>query len=284
MRFSTTITTTVGLAFAAAGVALAQGSSTGPGTGAAPPANGTPTYGTQDLDLPITQPPPAVVEYSIDPGMEVTRDPNARPPDSEDPSDEPGTDDPSDEPPPTFYGEEIESENDTIFYVIDSSGSMQWDNQSFVTADGQVANGSKMDRAKTELIRSITGLAPNFRFNMLTYDCNTQMWQSSLVPADDANKQAAIAWVQSLQAGGRTGTGPATALGLGDRENMAVVLLTDGAPNCGADGFEGHRTMISTNNTQGATINVFGIAASGDYRAFCQSVAGDSGGSYTDVP
>jgi uncharacterized protein YbbK (DUF523 family) len=87
-----------------------------------------------------------------------------------------------------------------------------------------------------------------------------------------------------LRAGGASGTGPATSLALMARENRAVVLLTDGSPNCGATDIEGHRRMIRSNNTQGATINVFGIAASGTYRQFCQAVASDSGGSYFDVP
>jgi Mg-chelatase subunit ChlD len=71
---------------------------------------------------------------------------------------------------------------------------------------------------------------------------------------------------------------------LADKENRSVVLLTDGAPNCGASDIDGHRRMIRAHNTQGATINVFGIAASGTYRSFCQNVATDSGGSYFDVP
>ena len=53
---------------------------------------------------------------------------------------------------------------------------------------------------------------------------------------------------------------------------------------CGANGASGHRSMIRNANSQGATINVFGIAASGSYRAFCQGVAADSGGAYFDVP
>ena len=65
---------------------------------------------------------------------------------------------------------------------------------------------------------------------------------------------------------------------------MSVVLLTDGSPNCGASGMTGHRSMIANANTQGATVNVFGIAATGRYRGFCQGVASDSGGSYFDVP
>ena len=63
-----------------------------------------------------------------------------------------------------------------------------------------------------------------------------------------------------------------------------LVLLTDGSPNCGATLISGHRTMSQAASVQGATISVFGIAASGPCRAFCQSVAGDRGGSCYDVP
>ena len=270
-----------------AGSALAQSSSApgsqAPGSGYG--GSGGPTI-EQDLDLPIS--PPGYVRQVELPGMKKPPvDVNLpRPPqDPETPvSSPPMGDDPRDTPPPTFYGEEIPSENDTLVYVIDRSGSMGWGSQSYVDLDGSVKNGPKMDRSKAEIIRSIMGLSQNFRFNIVGYDCYTIMWSTGLQKADDANKQAAIAWVRALQPQGATGTGPATALGLGDKENMAVVLLTDGAPNCGANGFEGHRTMISTNNTQGAVINVFGIAATGSYRGFCQNVAMDSGGSYHDVP
>ena len=95
------------------------------------------------------------------------------------------------------------------------------------------------------------------------------------------------AWMLPKAAAAKVSPAPpaaATALALAEKSNMTVVLLTDGAPNCGANGASGHRRMISSANTQGASINVFGIAASGSYRAFCQGVAGDSGGSYFDVP
>jgi hypothetical protein len=217
-----------------------------------------------DLDLPVSQPrfgdaPPAPVP-------------------------DPAEDDPRDEPPPVIYGEEIESETDTIFYVIDISGSMYGDFQSYTTVFGQQATGSRLDRAKAELFRSIQGLSPNFKFNIVAFDCATRLWSQVMQEANESNKIIAAVWTIGLQAGGATGTGPATALALGDKQNHSVVLLTDGAPNCGAFGDDGHRQMIRAANTQGATINVFGIAASGTYRAFCQSVAADSGGSYFDVP
>jgi len=257
---------TLGL-LAGAATASAQSGTATPGLTSRPGSSApTPSFsrqrGNDDLDLPVS------------------------PPDRETllPTRPESADDPSDEPPPTIYGEEITSENDTIFYVVDFSGSMRRDRQSFTTPAGTVRQGARIDRAKAELTRSIQGLSPNFRFNIVSYNCNTRTWQGGMVEADEANKQAAIAWIDSQRASGGTATGPATALGLAEAENMAVVLLTDGRPNCGADGYEGHRQTIRIANVQGAVINVFGIAASGDYRAFCQAVAADSGGTFVDVP
>jgi hypothetical protein len=197
---------------------------------------------------------------------------------------QPDEEDPRDEPPPVIYGEEIDSETDSIYYVLDISGSMYSDPQSFIDLDGSRQIGDRIDRAKCELIRSIQGLSQNFSFNVIAYDCGMLRWSEAMQEATAGNKAAATIWVISLWPGGATGTGPATALALADKENKSVVLLTDGAPNCGANDIEGHRSMIRIHNTQRATINVFGIAASGSYRMFCQNVASDSGGSYFDVP
>ncbi|MCW8137714.1 MAG: hypothetical protein KIT58_02300 [Planctomycetota bacterium] len=259
----------------AAAVLVATSMATAQQTGGATPGMGTGTGGAPgstpgatptDLDLPLEKP--------------VYVNPNPTPPTPDDDD----RDDPRDEPPPVIYGEEITSENDTIFYVIDISCSMDWDNRSYTTLEGTTRNGPRMDRAKVELIRSILGLSRNFKFNMIAFDCGTRRWRSTMQEANDANKQAAVAWVNALQPVGATGTGPATALALGDKDNMSVVLLTDGAPNCGANTMDGHRQIIRTANTQRAVINVFGIAASGTYRTWCQNVASDAGGSYFDVP
>jgi len=222
----------------------------------------------QSLDLPI---PPIHFGDQI---------PDYGPEDSEDEANE----DPRDTPPPTIYGEEIDTETDTIIYVLDVSCSMGWDSQSYTTLDGTISQGPRIDRAKAELARSIMGLSDNFRFNIVAYDCSVRQWKRSMVEANDGNKQDAITWASGLSPAGATATGPGTALGLADKANTSIVLLTDGMPNCGADGYAGHRSMISSANSQGAKINVFGIAASGSYRAFCQGVAGDSGGSYFDIP
>jgi hypothetical protein len=173
---------------------------------------------------------------------------------------------------------------------------MDWDEQSYTDVDGARRRGTRMERAKCELSRSILGLARNFSFNIIAYTCATSRWSETMRVADEANKAAAVGWVRAIEADGATGTGPAVSLALSERDNMSVVLLTDGAPNCGVWEFStddwlnddiilpAHQRMIRDNNLQHATINVFGIAASGDYRRFCMNVAADSGGAYFDVP
>lgn len=227
-------------------------------------------------DIPKPPEPPAPTPPAITSVVVPTE--SKEPPKIDEPHDVP--------PPPTLYGEEISSENDTLYYVIDVSGSMGWADFKgpYVTLDGTVKDGTRLDRAKVELTRSIMSLPPSFRFNIVAYSCFTYMWQPGLQPADDWHKGAAITWVNTLQPLDNTGTGPATALALGDKDNQTVVLLTDGEPNCPDVGVENHRKMISNQNTQHARVNVFGIRAYGQWRAFCQNVAADSGGSYIDVP
>jgi hypothetical protein len=218
------------------------------------------------LDLPVDKPP-----------TKKTRPPVGPPEDTEDGR-------------PHFYGQEIRSENATIFYVIDISGSMAYDLAEYVTPDGNVRTGSRLDRAKAELMRSVLSLPPNFKFDMLAYDCSSYVWQPDLVPANTPNKADAVRWTNALMPGGGTGTGPATALVLRTKNLKLAVLLTDGAPNCylgGATGslddFDAHRRIIREANTNPAIVNVYGIGATGPFKQFCIDVASDNGGTYTDV-
>lgn len=191
---------------------------------------------------------------------------------------------------PRFFGQEIKSENATVFYVIDISGSMAWDMASFIDATGAVRNGNRLDRAKAELVRSVTSLPENFKFDMLAYDCSAYEWRPDLVAASAANKADAVRWTMALEPGGGTGTGPATALVLRTKSLKLAVLLTDGAPNCflggltgSLDDFEAHRRIIREANLNAAVVNVYGIGATGPFRQFCVDVATDNGGTYTDV-
>lgn len=193
--------------------------------------------------------------------------------------------DPRDTPPPTFYGEEISGETDSLVYVLDISGSMASTGyRPYVDANGKPSQGTRWNRAVAECVRSIRGLSESIKFDIVIYNCGTMVWKPDLVEASAENKAEAEAWLNYINwVSGGTGTGPGTAMGLALRSS-ALVLLTDGEPNCGAPGTTGHRNMIAAANARGIPIDVFGIEAVGPWRAFCQGVANDSGGRYCDVP
>jgi len=181
----------------------------------------------------------------------------------------PDDDDPRDETPPVFFGEEIEIDDGVLIYVLDYSCSMEVE--------------QREEKVEAEFVRSVTGLPPSIRFGVITYSCIILEWPVAQATPDA--KARAIQFVRGCYPNSGTATGPSVVRGFRlDPACQRVVLLTDGEPNCGAVGLAGHRAMIRNANLQGAVIDVFGIAASGTWRGFCQDVAKDSGGSYTDVP
>ncbi len=234
----------------------------------------------KDADLPVEKP-----ELKLPPAPPKPPEPPTTPPEG---------------PPPTIYGKDLATESGTIVYVLDISGSMDGDAQFGTLPDGSFGILRRIHRAKQQLGKSITSLPKNFKFNVLAYDCDTRWFDNQLVPADEEHKAKAIAWVNALIPSGGTGTGPAVVWALLYRTNKLVVLLTDGAPNCGAGplpdpkgGTKGteldpevrnaHLSQIRGANTQSARIDVFGIKATGDFRAWCIECAAQNGGSYTDV-
>lgn len=190
--------------------------------------------------------------------------------------------------PPTIYGKPIYSPKSSIMYVIDISGSMGWDVNSYVDLRGFTIEGHRLDRAKVELYKSLQSLPKNFKFNIIAFDCGISQFRSELVLATDYEKQNAYGFVRGLEPQGATGTGPAVSLALKTKNCDLIILLTDGAPTCDPDEntknhIEAHRQMIRRANTNRMIINVYGISAIGEFKQFCLNVAGDSGGTYTDI-
>ncbi len=157
-------------------------------------------------------------------------------------------------------------------------------------AGNTVQSGNRLDRAKSELRRSIASLPETFKFNVIFYDECVRTWQSQTVLASLPNKKAAFAWVAQQEPMGFTNTGLAVASALADKANKMVVLLSDGEPNfmdCAANyvgSFDQHRGMVRTANTQTAKIDSFGIgvASDPDARRFMQDVASENGGTYVE--
>lgn len=261
-----------GTVFLSVSVAVAGPSTSGYG----PPKDGAIDLG--GLDLPISAP-----VYDPNPPA-----PNAPP---APPEQQPDQGDPRDEPPPVFFGEELNTANDTIIYVVDNSGSMTIAVNPFENEEGQIVHGNRLDRAKSELRRSISALPHSFQFNVMFFDeCVRTCWPSKR-PASLENKQAALSWIAGVQPMGWTNSGLAVSTALADKDVKTIALLSDGSPNfldCAmhyVGTFEQHREMIRGANTQGARIEAFGIGIEGDTdaRNFMQQVAAQNGGSYVDV-
>jgi hypothetical protein len=201
------------------------------------------------------------------------------------PTPEPPTPTPKEEP--TLYGIPL-GQVDAIVYVIDVSCSMRGDVQAYVDpVSGQRTEGTRLDRAKAELNKSLRTLPERILFNIVSFHSSVDRWAIRKVHrATGANKASATAWVEALRAQGATATGPGVVEGLAcciDEETL-VVLITDGAPTAWSPDPDDHRELIRRTNARRNQIDVIGIAASGDYRAFCMGVAGDNRGRYSDVP
>lgn len=229
--------------------------------------------GSDGLDLPLEQP--------------VAGSKAATPAPTPPPDPEP---EPIKEQPPEFFGEEVAAPTESIIFVIDRSGSMYWKAGPYIDLEGNVVpNGSRFERAKVALKRSIQGLSENFTFNMIFYDHCVLTWKPQRVRATDGNKQAAFAFIDGVRPQGWTNIGMAVYTALEDKDNRTVVLLSDGAPNyldCGKVfyGSAGiHRAIIELGNTQGAQVHAFGIGLGVRARKFLMSVAAANGGSFTEV-
>ncbi len=234
---------------------------------------GAPVTIDRDADLPIDAP--------------VLRKPE--PPKAPEPPTPPVTVD--DTPPPVFFGKDIQNTG-SIVYVIDQSGSMSLTIGAFTNDQGVVVTGgTRMDRAKAELIKSIKALPNSFVFNVVFYDECVRPWKGSSVKADDANKTAAFKYVGSQEPMGFTNTGLGVATALQDKANKTVVLLSDGEPNfldcaCNYVGtYDEHKNLIKSANSQNARIDCFGIGISGDPDAknFMMSVASSNQGTYVEI-
>jgi hypothetical protein len=244
------------------GPALAQTTSAGGGgTGPAPTSPGTSAPAGVDQDLPVGS------------SHAVAEDQPPPPP-------------PNEDEPPQIYDEDVPTKSDSIIFVCDISGSMDWGTSSYTGLDGNPTTGTKLDRMKVELIRAIQGLKDDFKFNIIAFDCDLRNWMPARVQATPANKASATGWVGRLRALGATGTGPAVCRALGEKDNFTVVLLTDGDPNCIGNrdaGIPEHKQMILAADTQGAVIHTFGIGAYGVFEQFLRDLANATGGRYVAV-
>jgi HEAT repeat protein len=110
----------------------------------------------------------------------------------------------------------IQTPSRSILFVIDVSGSMEQEvKQKERFLEGDYPSFQRIDIVKTELVRTIEGLEPYVKFNVLAFATEVDPWKKALVPANVLNKSSATSWVRRLEAIG----GPS-------QEDLAIVGLT----------------------------------------------------------
>ncbi|MDR3613263.1 MAG: VWA domain-containing protein [Candidatus Obscuribacterales bacterium] len=110
-----------------------------------------------------------------------------------------------------------------LVLVVDTSGSMM---------------GKKLEQTKEAIKFVINALHADDRFALLQFNTDIDVFASKLQSVTEANKKAALAWVDKLEASSGTNifdalkTG-ATMLNESNTRPAYIILLTDGEPNAG---------------------------------------------------
>jgi Ca-activated chloride channel family protein len=137
-----------------------------------------------------------------------------------------------------------------VVLVLDTSGSM---------------GGDKIKQAKEALKTIIGRLRPEDRFGLLQFNTDVSAFKNELVPASAANKQAALDYVQNLEASGSTHIEAALKESFAQLKNHEakrpayVIFLTDGEPTVGITDTEGLVQVAEKANTYEARLFSFGV-------------------------
>lgn len=132
-----------------------------------------------------------------------------------------------------------------VVFVLDTSLSMR---------------GSKIDAAKTELIRAIKALPKEVNFDVIAFDNNVRVWQPELVPATEPLKQVAVNVVIEQPLKLKTASYDALEAAF-SLDPEVIYFLSDGAPFGGKidDPNEIIRTISGINRVRRVSIHSIGI-------------------------
>ncbi|MCE5269064.1 MAG: VWA domain-containing protein [Planctomycetaceae bacterium] len=110
----------------------------------------------------------------------------------------------------------------TVIFVIDRSGSM---------------SGEKIEQVRGALKYVLNNLRPGDLFNIIAYDSTVEAFRPELQRFDEQTRNAALAFVDGLYAGGTTDIDAAMRTALSQVQDAKrpnyVVFLTDGLPTSG---------------------------------------------------
>ena len=123
---------------------------------------------------------------------------------------------------PQIETDEDEPQPKTVVFVVDRSGSM---------------SGEKIEQAKGALKFVLRRLRKGDLFNIVAYDDRVESFKPELQRYDDATRDEALGFVESIYAGGSTNIHDALAAALDQLKDSSrpnyVLFLTDGLPTAG---------------------------------------------------
>ena len=214
----------------------------------------------------------------------------------------------------SYHG--ISTPSRSILFVIDVSGSME--NQVIEKErfeDGEYPSFARMDIVKTELARTIEGLEPYVKFNILSFATDMEPWKKKLVKANVLNKSSAMDWCLSLEALGGASNSDLASVGLTSSANMSagktntfgslmwalnvagnglrdkeydvavdtIFFLSDGRPSTGkfVDTEDILREVLKANELRKVVLHTIAI---GEFqKGFMKQLAVKSGGVFVDL-
>ncbi|WP_404310811.1 VWA domain-containing protein [Neorhodopirellula lusitana] len=174
-----------------------------------------------------------------------------------------------------YYGIDLTAAR--MLFIIDNSGSMN-----------EAAHyGTRLQSAKSELVRTINGLSPDTEFGLMIFDTTVNMYRDELIPASTENKRDATTFIERVRSGDRTNTyGALSKATEFDDQLEAVFVLTDGQPTYG----EIKRPdliidrIVRRNQMRHLKFHTIGIGHLGNTAIFLRTLAEETGGEFRQVP
>ncbi len=142
-----------------------------------------------------------------------------------------------------------------IIFVLDKSGSMR---------------GTKMDQMKEAFSTIIGELPEQDDFNIIVFNDRIVHYYSELLPANQENKDAAVRYIDALEADGSTNIDGAMLSAINmfsanDERLPIIVMLTDGLPTVGVTDTSKIRQDILEANEAGVSVFSLGFGDDVDF-------------------
>jgi len=139
-------------------------------------------------------------------------------------------------------------QNKDIVFVLDKSGSMA---------------GEKIDEAREALKFCLNNLNPDDKFGIVTFSTGVNSYRGEMETATSENIKAAVSFASQIEALGGTDIDSALLEAMkmlpSDNNPKIIIFLTDGEPTVGVTDISQIIKDITTENTAGAKLFIFGV-------------------------